>query len=81
MKGNSMVNESDIEKCQNLKKELQKWFDTIPEECKEPKFLDDCEVKIINLNEEPVPENGMLVFTYDNKQLDDFYSYLYMLNK
>ena len=64
-----MVNESDIEKCQNLKKELQKWFDTIPEECQ---VSDNYKVEIINLNEEPIPENGMLVFTYDNEQLDEF---------
>lgn len=67
-----MVNESDVEKCQNIKKELQKWFDMIPEECKELKVSDSCEFKIISLNEEPIPENGMFVFTYDNEQLDEF---------
>lgn len=73
-----MITESDVKKCQNLRKELEEWFEVLPEECQ---VSDNYKMEIINLDEEPIPENGMLVFTYDNKQLDDFYSYLYMLNK
>lgn len=64
-----MITESDVEKCQNFKKELEKWFEILPEECQ---ISDNYKVEIINLNEEPIPENGMFVFTYDNKQLDEF---------
>lgn len=67
-----MITKSDVKKCQNIRKELEKWFDTISKEFKEQKFLDGYEVKIISLNEEHIPENGMFVFTYDNKQIDEF---------
>lgn len=64
-----MITESDVEKCQNLRKELEKWFEVLPKECQ---VSDNYNVEIINLDKEPISENEMLVFTYDNEQLDEF---------
>ena len=64
-----MITESDVEKCQNFKKELEKWFEVLPEECQ---VSDNYKVEIINLNEEPISEDNMLVMTFDEELLDEF---------
>ena len=64
-----MITESDVEKCQNLRKELEEWFEVLPEECQ---VSDNYKVEIINLDEEPIPENGVLVMTFDEEQLNEF---------
>ena len=64
-----MVNESDVEKCQNFRKELEKWFEILPKECQ---VSDNYKVEIISLNEEPIPEDGVFVLTFDEELLDEF---------
>lgn len=64
-----MITKSDVEKCQNFKKELEKWFEVLPEECQ---VSNNYKVEIINLDKEPISKDGMLVLTFNEEQLDEF---------